>query len=304
MTELRITCSAAELLGGSIPGEGAGTPAVVFTPADLLPGGEMESGPGRAFPVMLAPGARTHRPSLPCLVLEPASPLLRGILDGGISPESLSGAPGLLRSAAVGIMLPFILHNLNNRLVGVVGNLDLAGIFAGQPEKCSARVEDARTSMDEVRTYLDELGRIVESASPSPPPNLASALDAAARLASAGKGRTVSLDADRPDLYTGIRFPSELVPACCGLACAALLSLSGAGSLSIGAGRETLPAGFALRWSRSGTPHPGPWTASAIQLLAASAGIAVAGGAFIRIGPWGDAMGEAEVALPLTGVQG
>jgi hypothetical protein len=270
-----------------------------FTAVDLLPGGDLESGPGDSFPVLLHRGALPARPSFPCVMLEPGSPLIDALAHGGVDSAGYSFLGDLLRLGSTGLLLPFLLHNLNNNFVGVVGNLDLASMFAGQPEKCSAKVEEARSATGSVRGYLDVISRIADPGQNAAPATLASALEAASRLALAGKGRSMDVEMADPGQCAGIHFPAGAVPACCGLAGASLLMLSGSGSISIGIARNGSPPGFELSWARSGTGrHITPGRSSVPALLLACACVAVGAGAFIRISPWGEGGGGAEVSMP------
>jgi hypothetical protein len=270
-----------------------------FTAVDLLPGGDLDSGPGESFPVLLHRGALPARPSFPCVMLQPGSPLVGAFAHAGGDAAGYPFLGDLLRLGSTGLLLPFLLHNLNNCFVGVVGNLDLASMFAGQPEKCSAKVEEARSATGSVREYLKAISTMADPGQNAAQATLASALEAASRLVLAGKGRSMSIEMADPGPCSGIRFPAGAVPACCGLAGAALLMLSGSGSISIGIARNGSPHGFGLSWTRSGAGrHVTPGLSSVPALLLACASVAVGAGAFIRISPWGEGGGEAEVSLP------
>jgi hypothetical protein len=61
--------------------------------------------------------------------------------------------------ASLGSLVPAFVHSLNNCLVGVMGNIDLAGLYGEDPDTASARIDDARKSALRMRDFLTELTR-------------------------------------------------------------------------------------------------------------------------------------------------
>ncbi len=62
----------------------------------------------------------------------------------------LSNSTGFCNGAFLGALLPYYLHSANNLLVGVLGNLDLAGMFMPDTDKVKPKLAGARVATGSV----------------------------------------------------------------------------------------------------------------------------------------------------------
>jgi len=268
-----------------------------FTPVDCGPGAGFSAPAPGSIPVMVGGGGTSEAP-FPCVMIPAGSELAFEIAAWAASPPGRLAR--LIGQASSGLLMPLVLHNLNNRFVGVVGNLDLAHMFEGQPGRSLQKAGEAWSACEEVRAYLDVLGRLPDTGGAAPETTRLSAAEAAVRVASAGRGRSVILDADPPG-SGGQALPSAAMPVCRALACAALLSVRGSGSIRV-SGTVGEPGGVAISWSRSGSGRRegDPSSSQVPSILGACAIVAVDAGMTLDLSGWGDADGCAVVA-PVRG---
>ena len=76
---------------------------------------------------------------------------------------TLSRDTGIFNGIFLGMMLPYYLHNANNLMVGVLGNLDLAGMFMPDIEKVEPKIAGARNATGTVVNYLREIAGAIPS---------------------------------------------------------------------------------------------------------------------------------------------
>ena len=94
--------------------------------------------------------------------------------------------------ASLGSLVSAFVHNLNNCLVGVMGNIDLAGLYSEDPEMSAARITDARKASMAIRDFLTELTRL----RPGEGEWTRESFAASAAVAGLACGRAVSLEID------------------------------------------------------------------------------------------------------------
>lgn len=64
-----------------------------------------------------------------------------------------------------GMLLPFFLHNMNNLLVGVTGNIDLAGMFMPDLARVQPKINSARTATGSLVEYIRDLAGTLSTGS-------------------------------------------------------------------------------------------------------------------------------------------
>ena len=205
-----------------------------------------------------------------------------------LSPETLS-------AFFSGVLLPFFLHNINNLMVGVMGNLDLAGMFMPDMEKVAPKLEAARSATGSVVDFIRDISQ--------PPSSLGTceiAADDFRRVFTTLKaacGRSVSTEGlDKLDLRAGTPCsdPLSLLNVLWGMGVWSVLCMGGNGSLD-GQLSENL---ISLSWKRppeAGKSHmPGPEKAPSV--LAITGRYAVSSGYRLMVENWCDSSGTVILA--------
>jgi hypothetical protein len=193
---------------------------------------------------------------------------------------ALPVAPVLCGSTFLGIMLPFFLHNNNNLMVGVLGNLDLASMLMPDLKKVEPKIADARTATGSVVDYLRDLSGAIPSGDCSFFDG--EAVKKCLILLKAACGRSIVSDGlgNMVLSYSAKCLdPRRAASAFLGMAAWAVISMGGSGTVT----GSSLEEKLTLEWSRPGNssqPYlPGSEGASSVLSLAgglaASSGMAL-----------------------------
>lgn len=59
-----------------------------------------------------------------------------------------------------GALLPFFVHNMNNLLARIMGNTELARMYAGRPEAAGGKLASAMAGVEELRDFVQKLARM------------------------------------------------------------------------------------------------------------------------------------------------
>jgi hypothetical protein len=156
---------------------------------------------------------------------------------------------------ALGSLVPSFVHNLNNCLVGILGNIDLAGLYTEDPGRSSERIADARKATMKIRDFLSE---IVRYGSPGGEWSPESVLDMAA-VARLACGRSMTLETDgTAGLPVSLPVPDTAFRAVTlGLLSWAVRSCSGAGRVRLLVRVRPGAVELTVSWVRSGTTERG-----------------------------------------------
>jgi len=220
---------------------------------------------------------------------------LRSDGPGAFVGASVLTAEGL-EDLALGLLMPLFLHNLNNRLVGVLGNIDLAALSAPASDRVLARVEEARNAAAPLRMYLDRLGELAGRQRGRARTGLRRAVEEAGRLASTAAGRAVSTRSEHDEASASATVPGAAACIISSLAAAALLELRGSGTMSMSCRCFEGRAGATVRWEfpKEGQRNPA-MAEGASFLLSECSAVARAGGMSLDLRSLGAAGGEAEL---------
>jgi hypothetical protein len=194
--------------------------------------------------------------------------------------SGLSSAEVIYNGTFLGMLMPYYLHNTNNLMVGVMGNLDLADIFMPDLEKVGPKLEAARGATGRVVDFL----RSVSGAFPSEDCTSVTGDEIRKTLTiiRTACGRSVcseGLDSiDISDTFP-CKDPAKAIAAMNGIAAWLVVSLGGMGSVS----GVAIDGRLTFKWTRpegSGKSHmPGSGNGNIILSLAgglaASAGLAL-----------------------------
>lgn len=185
--------------------------------------------------------------------------LLSGLLDPAEGDAPLwapcRGWSGLLTRAMEGQLLPLFVHNVNNLMVGAMGNLDLATLFSGQGKRCGEKLEEASRAMRALSDFMSDLGRLSRTLPDAGVPADWDALQTVCTMGRLACGRSVSLELTPSTLpAVGPMCEGDCLDArtmrlvCSSLMAAALLSLGGCGSIRLTVDAD-LPS-IHLAWKR------------------------------------------------------
>lgn len=223
-----------------------------------------------------------------------------GIGSGNLPGIDMEGVPSelepVVRAAAepgnqritvnafTGLLLPYHIHNINNMLVGVLGNTELASMFLpGDIDRAIPKVKEATEAAGAVTRFLRDL-------SESTHPNLdrvaggVSPLSKLGRLISLACGRSVETE-DLQKLDS-IQIPESRDPfaafgALIGAGAWSVLCLGGAGTV----GCDCREGAVVIRWERppgSGEPML-PGSEMAATVVCAAGGLAGRAGCLLRV---------------------
>lgn len=180
---------------------------------------------------------------------------------------------------SVGLLTPRLVHGLNNSLVSIVGNLELACACGFTGAEAAKTCAGARESALQMADRVQELASIAAFASDSLSGGGFPLMD----LSSVARGRSIDVRIEWP--AWSFRFAN----ACLGLSTACFLAVERSGSV------EASPDGDGLRieWAGvSGRDAGEDMQSSAVPLLVAlSAQSAFRSGGCVSIDSWGDTSG-------------
>lgn len=204
-------------------------------------------------------------------------------------------SPGCCNGCFTGVLIPYFMHNINNLMVGVMGNLDLAGMFMPDIARVEPKISAARSSTGSVVDFIRDVSEVFS------PGNLTSLtnedLKKTLLLLKAACGRSVASQGIDGMAFHESPVCSRPVAVLCalrGMAAWCVLCLGGSGILE----GEVSGSSITLRWSRpagSGRPHmPGGDTAG--DILALAGGVAASAGNVLVVNGWTDMAGEVTIA--------
>ena len=210
------------------------------------------------------------------------------IMGAGITGE-------LADSLFSGVLLPYFMHNANNLLVGVMGNLDLAGMFMPDAERVEPKLNAARTATGSV---VDYIRTVTSSITGNPGDSSRGSLAAPLNMIRAASGRSVMSESlgnltGENALY-GVDC-SLLSTVVRGMGTWCLLCLGGNGELRGNTGSRCME----LEWKRpesAGRSHM-PGGESAADVMAVTAGLAVSGGMTVFLEKWTDTEGKVSIVF-------
>ncbi len=205
-------------------------------------------------------------------------------------------SPGCCNGCFTGVLIPYFMHNINNLMVGVMGNLDLAGMFMPDMARVEPKISAARSSTGSVVDFIRDVSGVFF------PGDLTSLtnedLQKTLLLLKAACGRSVASQGIDGMVLRESPVCSSPVAVLCtlrGMAAWCVLCLGGNGTI----GGEVSGSLITLRWSRpegSGRPHmPGGETAG--DILALAGGMAASAGNVLVVNRWTDMAGEVTIAF-------
>ncbi len=202
-----------------------------------------------------------------------------------------SASPDFFSSAFLGVLLPYYLHNANNLMVGVLGNLDLAGMFLPNLEKVEPKIAGARSATGSVVDFLRGIASAIPGDGFSSFNN--DAMGKCLTLLRSACGRSVDstglngIDISSPLITEN---PDHAVAAFSGMAAWTVVSLGGSGTVSGSSSQGRI----GLKWTRpegAGLTYM-PGSENSASILATAGGLAAAAGMALVIENWTENEGE------------
>jgi len=203
---------------------------------------------------------------------------------------------GCLSGCFTGMLMPYFMHNINNLMVGVMGNLDLAGMFMPQADRVEPKLKAARAATMSVVDFIRDISDVYDCEKSEFFQN--ADLRKTLLLLQAACGRSVStlgLDSISMPDPVPCRDSASVRTALNGLAAWAVICLGGSGSVEGSFSGAILN----LKWSRpssAGKPHM-PGREHSATLLALSAGLLVSSGVTVVIDEWTDTKGGVSIVF-------
>ncbi len=211
-----------------------------------------------------------------------------GILPETLNPSMIpvvkaAAEPGnqrLTAGAFLGLLLPYHVHSINNMLVGVLGNAELASMFLpDNPARALPKVREAAASAGAVTGFLRSLSENARSLDDPYPP-----LSRLVGFITQACGRSVAADGLKP--LEDVPFPknreaSSAFGALLGMGTWAVLSLGGGGVVAGDGGGDLVR----MSWSRpEGAGEPMlPGSGLAESVIYAAGGLAGRAGCLLRV---------------------
>ena len=200
----------------------------------------------------------------------------------------------LCNSTFLGILLPYFIHNINNKLVGVLGNIDLATMFFPNLEKVQTKLDSARQSTTSVIDCLRGVSGSIEKNEQSSFGK--DAFNECLALLESACGRNVKVEGfdevyfEKPiDCLDSAKAVSSLK----GLVTWLIVSLGGSGAISANISQNSM----VMKWTKPegvGLEHmPGSEQGAFILLLAG--GLAVSAGFSFVVSKWTEKEGEVTI---------
>ncbi len=214
------------------------------------------------------------------LALPGRSSITGAVRDVLLAFDSPDLAGRLIPALSAGLLSSMFVHRLNNSLVSVVGNLEIASMYGWEGGESEGPCRDARDASMMLADRLLDLAGVSAGVHDGAAGDSLPLLNIAAEAG----GRSVAVLLDWPG------WVARFAPACVGLSTACMLSINGAGSL------RAVPEGTALRmtWEKSAAFESTPSVSSfSVPFLVASSALSVfrCGGRLL-VEEWNDSSGS------------
>ena len=203
----------------------------------------------------------------------------------------------------IGALLPFFIHNMNNMLARIMGNIELAEFHSANPIKVKEKLAVALEGAEDLRNFLEKLSTH-SSFYGNPddlwtPGNEKAVLEMGQMSSGTSVEFTFTKSGEIPE-----RLPVRkwILNSLIGiLSAAATLSVNGCGAVHMEVSRLRETVNFAIKWNRSSRDSLSEWKLlSTADLVATAAALASHSGVFFRLDEWSVAQGDIHVAVPVN----
>lgn len=202
-----------------------------------------------------------------------------------------------------GALLPFFIHNMNNMLARIMGNIELAEFHSANVVKVKEKLAIALEGAEDLRNFLEKLS--THSSFYGNPDDMwisgneKTVLEMGHMSSGTSVEFTCTKSGDIPD-----RLPVRkwILNSLIGiLSAAATISVNGCGAVHMEVSRMRDTVNFTIKWNRSSRDNLSEWKLlSTADLAATAAVLASHSGIFFRLDEWSVAQGNIYIAVPLN----
>ncbi|MCK4505841.1 MAG: hypothetical protein KAW14_09500 [Candidatus Aegiribacteria sp.] len=202
-----------------------------------------------------------------------------------------------------GALLPFFIHNMNNILARIMGNIELAEFHSGNVSKVKDKLAIALEGAEDLRNFLEKL-----SAHSScygnhddlwTPGNEKAVLEMGHMSSGTSVEFTCTKSDDIPDRLPVKRWILNSLIGI--LSAAATISVNGCGAVHMEVSRIRETVNFTIKWNRSSRDNLSEWKMlSTADLIATAAVLASHSGVIFRLDEWSVTRGDVYIAVPFN----
>jgi hypothetical protein len=204
----------------------------------------------------------------------------------------------------IGSLQPFLIHNMNNILARIMGNIELAGFHNGNVEKIGEKLAHALEGAEELRRFLEQLARysMLEDIDVEWTPGNGETVNEFGQMSS---GTAVEFSyQEMSGIPRRLPYSSKLLNLITGLISAsATVAVNGCGLIDMTAfPRDGRLVEFRVSWnsSSSGSGLCSNSMDSAACLLSSAALLALRFGLMFRLDGWDTKAGSASLSVPIS----
>ena len=228
--------------------------------------------------------------------------LRRMTCSTGIHADSASNLNCILWERT-GSLLPFFIHNMNNVLARIMGNIELAEFHSGRTDKASEKLSIALEGTEELRNFLERLSVYSIPDDDESEWTARSGADVL-ELSQMSSGTSVEFTyEEKSGIPRKIPVRKNLMNLLTGpIAASATVSVNGCGSVDMSVSPQGDTLEFRFKWSSSMKSTglcPGS-VDSAADLLNRAALMASAAKLSFRLGAWNSEGGSASLLVPVN----
>jgi hypothetical protein len=202
-----------------------------------------------------------------------------------------------------GALLPFFIHNMNNILARIMGNIELAEFHSGNVSKVKEKLAIALEGAEDLRNFLEKLsthsscyGNYDDLWTPG---NEKAVLEMGHMSSGTSVEFTCAKSDDIPDRLPVRRWILNSLIGI--LSAAATISVNGCGAVHMEVSRIRETVIFTIKWNRSSRDNLSEWKMlSTADLIATAAVLASHSGVIFRLDEWSVTRGDVYIAVPFN----
>ncbi len=202
-----------------------------------------------------------------------------------------------------GALLPFFIHNMNNMLARIMGNIELAEFYSANAIQVKEKLAIALEGAEDLRNFLEKLsthssyyGNYDDLWTPG---NEKAVLEMGQMSSGTSVEFTCMKTGDIPDRLPVKRWILNSLIGI--LSAAATISVNGCGAVHMEVSRMRETVIFTIKWNRSSRDDLSDLKLfSTADLAATAAVLASHAGVFFRLDEWSVAQGDVFIAVPIN----
>ncbi len=202
-----------------------------------------------------------------------------------------------------GALLPFFIHNMNNILARILGNIELAEFHSGNVTKAKEKLAVAIEGTEDLKNFLEKLS-IHSSINGNhddlwAPGDETGVLEMGQMSSGTSVEFTFTKSGEIPDRLPIRRCTLNSLLGI--LSAAATISVNGCGAVHLESSRMGETVSFIMKWNRSSRFNLSEWNLhSTADLVSTAAVLASHSGIFFRLDEWSSNRGDVSIIVPLN----